>query len=286
MLAVAFNQATSRRKLIQVGKQPSFLPFVQKRYFLRLQSPLIPFSTVSRGKARPCRTGTTCQFPTLAFCLPPLNRRKFWDGVYSQVEKGNIMTPRSGFHTWAADGLPDITTLIKQIPRAKGYLAKREAIHQQYSKELSLFGVILATIRAQIAIDKANRIKSDFPLAGVWFKQIDTHQAEAVKCFQKHGFRLPESGFATWGDTFPSIDEILSQVTAQSCHNYLEIKQHIRTKYLQEWQLFSQRTGYTQQTAQQQALLYAQERADSINAVYTTLARQTSHYQSLHKEAS
>ena len=85
---------------------------------------------------------------------------------------------RSGFLSWQQDTLPEIHGLIKQIKRAKGYRAARAAIVSAYEADSAAYGHIAAAIRAQIAIDRHNRAKSTFPLAGVWIARI-THARQA-----------------------------------------------------------------------------------------------------------
>lgn len=85
---------------------------------------------------------------------------------------------RSGFLSWQQDTLPEIHDLIKQIKRAKGYQAARAAVVSAYEADSAAYGHIAAAIRAQIAIDRHNRAKSTFPLAGVWIARI-THAKQA-----------------------------------------------------------------------------------------------------------
>lgn len=85
---------------------------------------------------------------------------------------------RSGFLSWQQDTLPEIHDLIKQIKRAKGYQAARAAVISAYEADSAAYGHIVAAIRAQIAIDRHNRAKSTFPLAGVWIARI-THARQA-----------------------------------------------------------------------------------------------------------
>lgn len=76
--ANAFNQAVSCGKLfLQRGKQAAFFAFCANAVFFTLAYPLVlPFTMVSKGKARFIAAATRWQFSTLALCLPPLTVEK------------------------------------------------------------------------------------------------------------------------------------------------------------------------------------------------------------------
>ena len=74
---VAFNQAISREKLfLQQGKQAALFAIHANAAIFTLAYPLVlPFSMVSKGKARLYAAVTCWQFLTLILCLPPLTVR-------------------------------------------------------------------------------------------------------------------------------------------------------------------------------------------------------------------
>lgn len=83
----AFNQADSREKLLQVGKQPLSFAIHAKTAFFTLAIPLHCLSSMAnKGKARFIVAATTWQFltPYPLFATP--NREKFW-AVCNQVER-------------------------------------------------------------------------------------------------------------------------------------------------------------------------------------------------------
>ena len=135
---------------------------------------------VNRGKARLVAAATNWQFLTPCPLFATPNREKFWAAL-NRLERGFTMqtqAARSGFLSWQQDTLPEIHDLIKQIKRAKGYQAARAAVISAYEADSAAYGHIAAAIRAQIAIDRHNRAKSTFPLAGVWIARI-THAKQA-----------------------------------------------------------------------------------------------------------
>ena len=75
---VAFNQATSCGKLfLQSGKQAALFAIRANAAIFTLAYPLVlPFSMVSKGKARLYAAVTDWQFSTLILCLPPLTVEK------------------------------------------------------------------------------------------------------------------------------------------------------------------------------------------------------------------
>lgn len=248
--------------------------------------------------------------------------------------KKQSINKRSGFDLWTADGLPELNDLLKQIPRARGYLQKRQTVRLQFEQERACFGVILATIRAQIAVDKANGVKSDFPLASVWYAQIAAeHRAFALHDLARFGVahvdtqpsRLSEvaaptvalnaekqpenapslppnppdtirqgaidhhhtslppnppdtsptsiqvSGFLSWRGEFPSLEAVLEQIMDTPHHKWREMRQYIRLKFEQEQNALIRYRGYDEESARRWAIVWAQQRADSVRSVYAPL---------------
>ena len=156
---------------------------------------------VNRGKARLVAAATNWQFLTPCPLFATPNREKFWAAL-NRLERGFTMqtqAARSGFLSWQQDTLPEIHDLIKQIKRAKGYQAARAAVVSAYEADSAAYGHIIAAIRAQIAIDRHNRAKSTFPLAGVWIARI-THAKQAQSLAKRfHVSGSPKDG--TQADT-------------------------------------------------------------------------------------
>ena len=174
IVPAVFNQAASRRKLLQPGRQAVSFAHRAKAVFFTLASPLHGlFPMVNRGKARLVAAATGWQFPTPCPLFATPNRRKFWAAL-NRPERGFTMqtqAARSGFLSWQQDTLPEIHDLIKQIKRAKGYQAARAAIVSAYEADSAAYGHIAAAIRAQIAIDRpattAPKAPSPWPVFGL-----------------------------------------------------------------------------------------------------------------------
>ena len=197
IVPAVFNQAASREKLLQTGRQAVSFAHRAKAVFFTPASPLHGlFPMVNRGKARLVAAATVWQFLTPCPLFATPNREKFWAAL-NQTEKGFTMqtqAARSGFLSWQQDTLPEIHDLIKQIKRAKGYQAARAAIVSAHEADSAAYGHIAAAIRAQIAIDRHNRVKSTFPLAGVWIARI-THARQAQSLAKRfHVSGSPKDG--------------------------------------------------------------------------------------------
>ena len=181
VVPAVFNQTASREKLLQPGRQAVSFAHRAKAVFFTPASPLHGlFPMVNRGKARLVAAATGWQFLTPCPLFATPNREKFW-AASNRPERGFTMqtqAARSGFLSWQQDTLPEIYDLIRQIKRAKGYQAARAAVISAYEADSAAYGHIAAAIRAQIAIDRHNRVKSTFPLAGVWIARI-THARQA-----------------------------------------------------------------------------------------------------------
>ena len=181
IVSAVFNQTASREKLLKPGRQAVSFAHRAKAVFFTPAFPLHGlFPMVNRGKARLVAAATGWQFLTPCPLFATPNREKFWAAL-NRPEKGFTMqtqAARSGFLSWQQDTLPEIHDLIKQIKRAKGYQAARAAVVSAYEADSAAYGHIVAAIRAQIAIDRHNRVKSTFPLAGVWIARI-THAKQA-----------------------------------------------------------------------------------------------------------
>ena len=208
VVPAVFNQAASRRKLLQLGRQAVSFAHRAKAVFFTPAFPLHGlFPMVNRGKARLVAAATNWQFPTPCPLFATPNRRKFWAAL-NRLERGFTMqtqAARSGFLSWQQDTLPEIHGLIKQIKRAKGYRAARAAIVSAYEADSAAYGHIAAAIRAQIAIDRHNRAKSTFPLAGVWIARI-THARQAQSLAKRfHVSGSPKDG--TQADTHTAAPE-------------------------------------------------------------------------------
>lgn len=163
-----------------------------KAVFFTLAYPCSAFM-VDKGKVgaiRPCWLHVY-QFSTPCPLSAPYRRGKRKRALERLTCKGNFMTTLSlrapvlsannpiqskfsGFAHWQAETLPDIETLLLQVRRARGYLDKRRVIREQHQRDYAMFGAILAAVRAQIAIDKHNRVVSHFPLAAVWYARIQS----------------------------------------------------------------------------------------------------------------
>lgn len=169
-----FNQAASREKLLQHGRQAVSFAHRAKAVFFTPASPLHGlFPMVNRGKARLVAAASCWQFliPCPLFATP--NREKFWAAL-NRLEKGFTMqtqAARSGFLSWQQDTLPEIHDLIQQIKRAKGYQAACAAVVSAYEADSAAYGHIAAAIRAQIAIDRpattAPKAPSPWPVFGL-----------------------------------------------------------------------------------------------------------------------
>lgn len=202
IVPAVFNQAASREKLLQLGRQAVSFAHRAKAVFFTPASPLHGlFPMVNRGKARLVAAATNWQFLTPCPLFATPNREKFWAAL-NRLERGFTMqtqAARSGFLSWQQDTLPEIHDLIKQIKRAKGYQAARAAIVSAYEADSAAYGHIAAAIRAQIALDRHNRAKSTFPLAGVWIARI-THARQAQSLAKRfHVSGSPKDG--TQADT-------------------------------------------------------------------------------------
>ena len=202
IVPAVFNQAASREKLLKPGRQAVSFAHRAKAVFFTPAFPLHGlFPMVNRGKARLVAAATGWQFLTPCPLFATPNREKFWAAL-NRPEKGFTMqtqAARSGFLSWQQDTLPEIHDLIKQIKRAKGYQAARAAIVSAYEADSAAYGHIAAAIRAQIALDRHNRAKSTFPLAGVWIARI-THARQAESLAKRfHVSGSPKDG--TQADT-------------------------------------------------------------------------------------
>ena len=192
-----FNQAASREKLLQLGRQAVSFAHRAKAVFFTPAFPLHGlFPMVNRGKARLVAAATGWQFLTPCPLFATPNREKFWVAS-NRPERGFTMqtqAARSGFLSWQQDTLPEIHDLIQQIKRAKGYQAARAAVVSAYEADSAAYGHIVAAIRAQIAIDRHNHVKSTFPLAGVWIARI-THARQAESLAKRfHVSGSPKNG--------------------------------------------------------------------------------------------
>ena len=314
IVPAVFNQAASREKLLQLGRQAVSFAHRAKTVFFTPAFPLHGlFPMVNRGKARLVAAATNWQFLTPCPLFATPNREKFWAAL-NRLERGFTMqtqAARSGFLSWQQDTLPEIHDLIKQIKRAKGYQAARAAIVSTYEADSAAYGHIAAAIRAQIALDRHNRAKSTFPLAGVWIARI-THarQAESLakrfhvsgslkdgtqadtpaaapKCVQdggkaqaatstpaapataQIGATSPKNGALQSGfpilwqnGGIPTLEAVIAQIP-DGTRDLDRLAAHIRAKYRQDKAAISR--FHDAQAAHELALLYACQRADSLN---------------------
>lgn len=81
-----------------------------------------------------------------------------------------------------------------------------------------------------------------------------------------------QSGFLTdWKNgKFPNIDTIVKQIRPNRA-DYRELRQHIRDRFALEWTQGAE-NGLTLEQARKQALIGAQNRADSINSNFAPIA--------------
>ena len=185
---VAFNQATSCGKLfLQRGKQAALFAIRANAAIFTLAYPLVlPFSMVSKGKARLYAAVTRWQFSTLILCLPPLTVEKLAAALSLNVKGKSIMISltqnppiqqaippkskrnKSGFFSsiWRK-GFPSIDAIVKQVSnRVLQYQFKREHIRAKFRQEWQVWSATightaarcLAIVFAQCRTDAANGI--------------------------------------------------------------------------------------------------------------------------------
>lgn len=165
----------------------------------------------------------------------------------------------SGFATAWLHALPDIETILKQVRRAVGYTAKKNAIRAQYERDIQAFAhlpaheaQVCALVNAQKAADCANGYEPYTPTPAeithfyaLASGEIAENGAESVSGSLKNTENEPNpapaptpiktknapmSGFVKWvGNTPPSIGEIIDQIHA--CKRNTVIRNDIYQNY-------------------------------------------------------